>query len=111
MSDFVVGQRPHLEVADVIRSHGEAFLQKYGRHLTATQKKALRDLALCRTAALGGHVEQCLDCGHERVSYCRFHLATFAHSIRSAGFSPFFARNGLKPALRTRNLPTSNGTP
>jgi hypothetical protein len=73
MSDFVVGQRPLLEVADVIRSHGEAFLQTYGSHLTAAQKKALRDLALCRTAALGGHVERCLDCGHERVSYnsCR----------------------------------------
>ncbi len=73
MSAVVVGQRPLLEVADVIRSHGEAFLQKYGRHLTATQKKALRDLALCRTAALGGHVERCLDCGHERPAYnsCR----------------------------------------
>jgi Putative transposase/Transposase zinc-binding domain len=73
MSVIVVGERPHLEVADVIRSHGEAFLQKYGSHLTATQKKALRDLALCRTAALGGHVERCLDCGHERPSYnsCR----------------------------------------
>ena len=73
MSDSVVGQRPLLEVADVIRSHGAAFLQKYGAHLTATQKKALRDLAQCRTAALGGHVERCLDCGHERVSYnsCR----------------------------------------
>ena len=73
MSDIVVGQRPLLEVADVIRSHGEAFLQKHGGHLTAAQKKALRDLALCRTAALGGHVERCLDCGHERVSYnsCR----------------------------------------
>jgi hypothetical protein len=73
MSDFVVGQRPLLEVADVIRSHGEAFLQKYGSHLSATQKKALRDLALCRTAALGGHQERCLDCGHERIAYnsCR----------------------------------------
>ena len=73
MSDFVVGQRPLLEVADVIRSHGEAFLQKYGSHLTAAQKKALRDLAVCRTAALGGHVERCLDCGHERPAYnsCR----------------------------------------
>src|ERR1019366_1441057 len=69
----VVGARPPLEVADVIRSHGEAFLQKYGSHLRATQKKALRDLAACRTAALGGHVECCLDCGHERPAYnsCR----------------------------------------
>jgi len=68
-----VAARPPLEVADVIRSHGAAFLQKYGSHLTATQKKALRELASCRTAALGGHVERCLDCGHERVAYnsCR----------------------------------------
>jgi hypothetical protein len=73
MSAVVVGQRPHLEVAEVIRSHGEAFLQKYGSHLTQAQKKALRDLAVCRTAALGGHVERCLDCGHERPAYnsCR----------------------------------------
>ena len=68
-----VAARPPLEVADVIRSHGAAFSQKYGSQLTATQKKALRELASCRTAALGGHVERCLDCGHERVAYnsCR----------------------------------------
>jgi hypothetical protein len=37
------------------------------------QTKALRDLAACRTAALGGHVEHCLDCGHDRIAYnsCR----------------------------------------
>ncbi len=40
---------------------------------TGTQQQALRDLARCRTAALGGHVERCLDCGHERIAYnsCR----------------------------------------
>jgi hypothetical protein len=73
MPEPVVAARPLLEVADVIRSHGEAFLQKYRSPLTATQKKALRDLAACRTAALGGHLEGCLDCGHERPAYnsCR----------------------------------------
>jgi Putative transposase/Transposase zinc-binding domain len=73
MPEPKVGPRPLLEVADVIRSHGEAFLQKYGSHLSATQKKTLRDLAQCRTAALGGHVERCLDCGHQRPAYnsCR----------------------------------------
>jgi hypothetical protein len=73
MPERVVAARPLLEVADVIRSHGEAFLQKYGSHLGATQKKALRDLSLCRTAALGGHMERCLDCGDERPAYnsCR----------------------------------------
>jgi hypothetical protein len=65
--------RPPLEVADIIRTHGEAFLAKHGGWLTAAQRKALLDLGRCRTAALGGHVERCLDCDHERISYnsCR----------------------------------------
>ena len=66
-------ERPALEVADIIRAHGSDFLGKYGSTLSSTQKKALRDLQACRTAALGGHVEQCLDCGHQRIAYnsCR----------------------------------------
>ena len=66
-------ERPTLEVAEVIREHGAAFLAKYGGRLTVAQRKALRDLAVCRTAALGGHVEHCLDCGHQRLAYnsCR----------------------------------------
>jgi hypothetical protein len=66
-------ERPALEVADVIGRYGEALLDRYGGVLSATQRQALRDLAACRTAALGGHVEHCLDCGHERIAYnsCR----------------------------------------
>jgi len=65
--------RPRWEVADAIRLHGEAFLRKHGGHLSGTQKKALRDLARCRTAALGGHVSRCLDCDRDRIAYnsCR----------------------------------------
>ena len=65
--------RPTLEVADVIRQYGPAFRARYGHTLTAEQRKALRDLAACRTAALGGHLERCLDCGHDRPAYnsCR----------------------------------------
>ena len=64
---------PALEVAEVIRVHGQAFLAKQGGWLSGTQQQALRDLARCRTAALGGHLERCLDCGHERIAYnsCR----------------------------------------
>jgi hypothetical protein len=66
-------ERPALEVADVIRQYGDAFLERYGGGLSAAQRQALRDLANCRTEALGGHVERCLDCGHERIAYnsCR----------------------------------------
>ena len=44
--------RPAVEVADVIRQHGAAFRARYGRALAAGQRKALRDLARCRTAGL-----------------------------------------------------------
>ena len=66
-------KRPAVEVAEVIREHGKEFTAKYGALLTVAQRKALRDLAACRTEALGGHAEQCLDCGHERIAYnsCR----------------------------------------
>jgi hypothetical protein len=66
-------ERPALEVAEVIRRYGVGFVERYGGLLSDAQRKALRDLAACRTAVLGGHVEHCLDCGHERIAYnsCR----------------------------------------
>jgi len=66
-------ERPALEVADIIRAHGQEFQEKFAATLSHTQKKALRDLPRCRTAELGGHVERCRDCGHERIAYnsCR----------------------------------------
>ena len=61
--------RPRLEVAEVIRSCRDAFLQRYGAGLAPEQRRALGDLAACRTAALGGHVLECPGCGHLEVSY------------------------------------------
>jgi len=65
--------RPQLEVADVFRDHGDAFLDRYGATLSPERRRALRDIAACRTAALGGHVEECNDCGHQLIAYnsCR----------------------------------------
>jgi len=65
--------RPALDVAEVIRRHGASFLARYGGVLSAVQRQALHDLAVCRTAALGGHLEHCLDCGAQRIAYnsCR----------------------------------------
>src|SRR5689334_23082808 len=65
--------RPELEVADVIRSHGRDFLACYGRSLSPAQRRAFYALGRCRTAALGGHVEQCDACGARVISYnsCR----------------------------------------
>ena len=63
----------HLEVADVLRRHGSAYHAAYGHTLSTAQRRALKDLVCCRTAALGGHVEECDQCGHRRMAYnsCR----------------------------------------
>jgi hypothetical protein len=68
-----VPPRPALEVADVLRAHGASYLDAQGPHLSRDQRRAVQELALCRTAALGGHTEQCGNCGTQRVSYnsCR----------------------------------------
>jgi hypothetical protein len=61
--------RPLLEVADIVRAHGDEFRQAHGASLSPRQKRALRNIELCRTAALGGHLERCDQCGHERNAY------------------------------------------
>lgn len=63
--------RPKLRVNDIFRRHGEAF--GVDHVLTPTQHKVRRALMLCRTAALGGHLEVCDACGFERPAYnsCR----------------------------------------
>jgi hypothetical protein len=65
--------RPHVEVADVVRQHGQAFLARYGHTLCGEQHRALRAIELCYTAALGGHKTRCDHCGHEGCAYnpCR----------------------------------------
>jgi hypothetical protein len=62
-----------LEVADVFRRYGEAFRERHGASLSTAQRRAMTAIELCRTAALGGHVEQCDHCDHLRISYnsCR----------------------------------------
>ncbi len=64
-------QRPRFEVADVVRTCGETYRNSH--RPSAAQQRVLRNIAACRTAALGGHVDQCDSCGHVRVSYnsCR----------------------------------------
>jgi len=58
-----------LEVADVFRRYGEAFRRRHGASLSTAQRRVMTAIELCRTAALGGHVEQCDNCEHQRISY------------------------------------------
>ena len=62
-----------LEVADVFRTYGDDFLARWDRVLSRAQRKAFDDIRACRTAALGGHLDQCDQCGHCSISYnsCR----------------------------------------
>ena len=65
--------RPSLEVADIFHRHGAAWRAAHAGHLGLGQMKVMSAIESCRTAALGGHVEACEDCGHSRIAYnsCR----------------------------------------
>ena len=65
--------RPALQVADIVRHHGEAFQRDHGPHLGRVERRVMAAIEACRTSALGGHVEQCGDCGLVRHAYnsCR----------------------------------------
>src|ERR1700757_292977 len=60
--------RPPLEVADLIRNAGAAFIERNRRWLSWKHVKVLRAIARCRTAALGGHLDECTRCGHRAIS-------------------------------------------
>ena len=65
--------RPPLEVADIIRAHGNRFIENNRSWLHWKHLKVLRAIARCRTSALGGHRDQCPRCGYQAISYnsCR----------------------------------------
>ena len=63
--------RPALELADIFRQHGPAYRQSHS--LPRDHLRVMRAIEICRTAALGGHLEKCSHCSHTRNSYnsCR----------------------------------------
>jgi hypothetical protein len=62
-------RRPRLEVADVFHRHGAAWRKANAGHVSLGQLKVMSAIESCRSAALGGHVERCEDCGHSRIAY------------------------------------------
>src|SRR5438552_8744658 len=66
-------ERPKLEVADVFRRYGSAYRQQHAGSLSRGQRRVMSAIEFCRTAALGGHLEECDSCGHQRPAYnsCR----------------------------------------
>lgn len=62
-----------LEVADVFRRYGDAYRQAHAGHLGRVERRVMAAIEVCRTAALGGHIEACTACGLVRHAYnsCR----------------------------------------
>jgi hypothetical protein len=75
-----------LEVADVFRRYGQAYREKRGASLSTAQRRAMTAIELCRTSALGGHVERCDSCGHQRIWYnsCRSRCCPTCQSLARA---------------------------
>ncbi|QCP49651.1 IS91 family transposase [Trinickia violacea] len=61
--------RAALELADVLRRHGPTYREVHADSLSREQRRVMSAIEQCRTAALGGHVEQCDTCGHQRIAY------------------------------------------
>src|SRR5580692_3833427 len=61
--------RPKFEVADVFRWYGTDYRQEHGASMSMAQHRVMSAIEVCRTAALGGHLEQCDQCGHQRNAY------------------------------------------
>lgn len=76
--------RANLEVADIFRAHGEAYLDRHT--VNRDQLAAMGAIAACRTPALGGHVDVCDRCGHERPAYnsCRNRHCPKCQCLRQA---------------------------
>ena len=65
--------RPQWEVAEVFRRYGPDYRRTHADSLSGGQRRVMSAIERCRSAALGGHLERCDSCGHERVAYnsCR----------------------------------------
>jgi len=62
-------ERPKFEVADIFRRYGRDYRQQHGGSLSVAQRRVMTAIEVCRTAVLGGHLERCDRCGHERNAY------------------------------------------
>jgi len=60
--------RPLFEVADLVRAAGDAFIERSHKWITWKHVKVLLAISRCRTAALGGHLDECIRCVHRDIS-------------------------------------------
>jgi len=74
---------------EVAARFGPAYLARHGPGILPSHRRALRDLAACRTAALGGHVSGCDHCGYEHFVYhsCRNRSCAQCHGVATAAWT------------------------
>jgi hypothetical protein len=82
--------RPKLEVADVFRRYGETYRQEHGASLSMAQRRVMTAIEVCRTAVLGGHLEQCDIAGISATLSTPVRIVTAQNANRLLGL------NGLK---------------
>jgi hypothetical protein len=78
--------RPALEVADIVRGTGNSFWQQQQSHLAWPHRKVLDAIVRCRTAALGGHLDQCVRCCPQAISFnscCNRHCPKCQGNVRA----------------------------
>src|SRR4029077_12531875 len=84
--------RPRPEVGDVFRHYGDAYRDRHGASLSTAQRRVMTAIERCRTAALGGHVEQCDQCGHQRISFNSCIMGKFRNGELAGGWAADVAR-------------------
>ena len=82
--------RASIEIADIFRAEGPGYRAAQAGHLSLTQLKVMSAIETCRTAALGGHVDACEDCGHQRVAYNSCLMCKFSNGELACRHRPFF---------------------
>ena len=94
--------RSTLELADIFRRYGDAYRDAVGAALSTAQQRVMTAIETCRTAVLGGHVEQCDTCGQQRIAYnsCLMESARFWGVRSRTGVTPWPARPFCSPLLR-----------
>ena len=77
-------EKPAIELADIFRRHGDAYLRDHAGRLSRGERRVMGAIAACRTAELGGHVEQCDDCGARRIAYNSCLMGKFSNGELAA---------------------------
>ena len=87
--------RPKLEVADIFRRHGAVWRAANEGHLSLGQRRVMTAIEICRTAALGGHVERCDDCDHTRVAYNSCLMGKASNGELATAVSVFYCESSI----------------